>query len=33
MNPFNPSSDNPMAARMAKRWDTIFAALEAKAKK
>jgi hypothetical protein len=30
-NPFNPPADNPMAARMAERWTTIFAALEAKA--
>jgi hypothetical protein len=31
-NPFNPPADNPMAARMAERWQALYAALEAKAK-
>jgi hypothetical protein len=32
VNPFNPDSDHPMAARMAQRWQAVFDALDAKAR-
>jgi hypothetical protein len=31
MNPFNPGDSDPRFARMAERWQSIFASLEAKA--